>query len=79
MGKLAGLELRALAVEVDPEEEARLVKAESYGIPYLPRINRRTMIRFLCLRCGHDFSVRADTAIGGRPRCPSIQCVTRVS
>ena len=33
MGKLAGLELRALAVEVDPEEEARLVKAESYGIP----------------------------------------------
>ena len=66
--------LRALAVEVDQEEEARLAKAEEMGMPFLPRINRRSFIRFLCTECGQDFSVKAEAAIGGRPRCPSRDC-----
>ncbi len=72
--KLDGGDLRALAVEVSQQERDRMTLAAQFGIPFLPRIDRWTFIRFLCTKCGHDFSVRADTAITGRGRCPSRQC-----
>ncbi len=75
--KLIKGEIFPLAVEVDQAEMGRMVKAAGMGMPFLAPIRRGTFIRFICGRCGLDFSARADTAVLGRHRCPSIQCENR--
>ena len=75
--KLMKPEIFPLAVEVTREEEDRMRKAAEMGVPFLAPIRRGTFIRFLCDRCGLDFSARADVAILGRHQCPSIQCQGR--